>query len=128
MIMAEERKYEKPSELFMGLICNGGTPAATCQLCGREHFDLNGEFMEEGELDSYLKKQEAKPEKYIGHDGGICIGEIDNQQVVWDCPCNRCRRFEDFIWGHRHIIASYLRQRAELQMEAAKSLLEELPT
>lgn len=108
----------------MDIVCTGGTPAATCELCGREHFDANGEFMEEGELDDLLAKQKSKPEKYISHNGGIGFGHIDGKQVVWDCPCNRASRFEKFIWGHRQIIASYLKARAQKATEHAQQLAE----
>lgn len=107
---------DPPSELFANAVCNAGTPAATCELCGREHYDALGQNMDEGELESYEAKHKDNPEKYVPNDGGVSIGHINGVQVVWGCPCNKLARYEKFIWSHRYLIAKYLRDRIQEQI------------
>lgn len=113
------REKEEPSELFVRAIIGGGSPAADCEFCGRTHFDINGQFMEKGELDSYRAKAQEKPDQYIPCDGGVSHGCIDGRSFVWGCPCNAATRYERFIWNHRWLIASYLSARAKEEMERA---------
>lgn len=111
---------EEASELFCGLVFDGGTPAATCELCDREHYNLNGEYMDEGELKSFERKYKRDPQKYVPHDGQVHIGEIGGKQVVYGCECGRLKNYEDFIWSHRRMITSYIQKRAESERKEAQ--------
>lgn len=106
---------EPPSEMFVNAVCHGGTPAIDCQLCGRTHFATHdrGITWQPGELEDLRAKAKEKPDKYIedSNSDSVFFGAIDGHQVVADCPCNRLRLYEDWIWKHRRVIAEYLRAR-----------------
>lgn len=108
------------SDLFASSFCDTGSPVADCELCGRTNFDFSGEFMEEGELETLLAKQEKQPEKYHGQNNTISWGHINGRQFVWDCPCNLLYRWEQFVWTHRFSIAIYLKKRAEQELKTAQ--------
>lgn len=118
--MSEDLPYDEPSEEFSRAVCNGGTPVHDCGFCGRTNFDLNGEFMDEGELDRILENQKAYPDKYFGQDNGINIGNLGGKTYVWGCPCNKAWPYENFIWENRHTILTYLKARTEKNLRAAK--------
>jgi len=54
---------------------------------------------------------------------------IDGKQAVYGCSCNEARKYEDFIWNHRHIIADYLEARVSKmnkQMKEENGLVKQL--
>ena len=67
------------------------------------------------------EKAKKDPAKYIGWDcDTIYWGQFDNQQVVYDCPCNKAKKYEDLIWKNRYVIIKYLKKRMEENFEVAK--------
>jgi len=111
-----------PSEIMMEL-ASAGSIAADCTACGRTHFNAFNEsesFYEEGELERYIERNAKNPDECCAHDHSISFININGEQIVVDCPCNRLRMVEDFIWGHRYLIADYLRQRIKGQAQSVE--------
>lgn len=79
--------------------------------------------MDEGEYEEYCAKVKTNPAKYREdpENDSIAVGEFGGCTVVWGCPCNGVRKYEDFIWSHRHVIIDYLKRRAKLDLAEAKS-------
>jgi len=119
---------EQASELFMDLVCQGGTPSADCQFCGRMHFASGSGSCEPDESIENLRKAAADyPDKYCeSTDDAIAIGLLDGCQFVWNCPCCKIRKYEDFIWNHRELIVSYIKARAEQQVAESQAILRNL--
>lgn len=118
------------SDEFKDLVCTGGSPALDCQLCGRNLFNLSGEFMDPGELEDLLEKQKQNPEKYCGMDNQVHSGHLLDLQIVINCPCNGLRLFEEFILGHSRFICTFIaevnkerRARADEIVSLAKKAL-----
>ena len=109
-----------PSEAFKDAICVGAGPVRDCDLCGRVHFDQNGEYMDEGELEELLAKQKKEPKKYCSMDGAVRDGHIEDQQVVVNCPCNGLRLYEDFILSEARLICNFLVRNAKERLEEAE--------
>jgi hypothetical protein len=121
---------EQASQLFMNLVCDGGTPSIDCQLCGRTHF-ASGPSSDEPDEEVKRLRQLAteQPSKYCeSTNDSIGYGHIDGKQVAWDCPCRRLRRYEDFIWSHRALILAYLKARAAKNLQDATALNEAATT
>ena len=119
-----KKKFEPPSDMFMEAVTDAGSISINCELCGRTHFatcDDNVDF-DEGELESLRAKAAENPDKYM-EDATVSMiswGYIDNQQVVHGCPCNIARRYEDWIWQHRCLITSYMKNRIRSQKREAE--------
>jgi hypothetical protein len=114
---------EEASDEFMRAVCgHGALCSVECEHCERVHFVGTGYGdYEDGELEDLRTNAQKTPGKYIEHNDydSIDWGYIDGKQVVWGCPCNSARRYEQWIWGHRYAIAKYLRLRAEdVEMDA----------
>lgn len=116
---------EQASELFMDLVCSGGTPSIDCQLCGRTHFATGPLSTEDPVQIEEMRASAAKyPDKWLeSGDDSLAFGYLDGRQVVWNCPCHKMRRYEDFIWDHRELIAKYLKARLAKQVEEDSKLL-----
>lgn len=122
------RASEQPSELFMDLICDGGTPSIDCQLCGRTHFatGIHNDISPE-ELADLNEKANKEPDKYVRSDNdSIGFGWFNGMQVVYGCPCGKLKRYEDFIWHNKHLIIRYIKARAADDAKKANDVLEEL--
>ena len=63
--MSNKKELTPPSEEFYSAFIGGGSPVADCEFCGRVHYEADGEFMEQGELEDLEKKHKAEPDKYI---------------------------------------------------------------
>lgn len=126
----ELRSNDQPSEAFEEAVSTGGGIVATCEHCKRVHFEDDeraGDF-EEGELERLRAEAKADPDKTIAN-GGVRTGEIDGCTVVIGCPCNALRKYEDWIWNHRRLIATYLPKRAKDEKavaDLAYALMEDL--
>lgn len=108
----------------MGVICDCGTPAADCDLCGRSHLAAgSNSCAEEDEIERFKASAAKYPDKFILDESNdsLSIGTFNGRQVVWGCCCNKLRPYEDFIWSHRHMIWEYLKLRAVENLEAAQS-------
>lgn len=116
---------QEPSEMIKKLVCNGGSPVVTCQQCGRTLFDSTGEFMDPGELEKLLEKERNEPEKYIGSPWCVDTGDLTDNIVLIDCPCNYLSSFEENIWSHRGLISEYLIQRANSELKDAQKTAED---
>lgn len=125
--MAEQEKIDPPSELFADIVCDGGTPVADCELCGRTHFATadRGVSWEPGEVERLRAKAAENPDKYIEYPSDDCIGfgHIDGKQVVFMCPCNRLSRYERFIICHQRMIVRFLKAINKAQQEKATEAL-----
>lgn len=119
---------EQASEMFMDLVCDQGTPSADCELCGRTHFASGqGSCYDVEEIERCQRAADKEPEKWCEHhEDGISFGFIDGKQVVFDCPCNKLRRYEDFIWRHRDLIVSYLQRRGEAELKEAAGFVDSM--
>lgn len=108
-----DQKPKAPTDEFMRAVCNGGSPTAQCELCGRLNFvghAMNENSYEQEEVDDNLAKAADFPDKYHEQDGEIdCIlhGRVDGKEAVWGCPCNIASRYETWLWAHRWLIADY---------------------
>lgn len=103
--------FNPPSKEFREAIHTQGSPAIDCELCGRTHFDLFGECMEEEELNELLAKQQKDPRRYCGTGGIVYWGYIETLQAVIDCPCHGLRLYEDFISNHSRLICEFIIER-----------------
>jgi hypothetical protein len=116
---------EPPSDDFMNAVCDTSSNVAICDFCGRTHFSLNEADYYKGELEELKAKRDKTPEKYVSFDeDSVAFGYLDGKRAVWGCPCNSARRYEDFIWMNREIIAEYLSARAETLTAEAKETTE----
>lgn len=129
-----EKKPEPPSEMFENAVRSAGSLVIDCELCGRTHFATleTGPF-DEGELEDLRAKAKKDPDRYVEDPGydSVAWGMVDGKQAVIGCPCNGLRRYEDFIWGNRSVIAAYLRNRSEERLKSAEresAELKDLPT
>ncbi len=118
---------ENTYERLIDMVCDGGTPMATCGFCGRVHFTQ--QELDPSEYRRFKQQAETNPEQFIEHDieNSISIGQFEGVIVVHDCRCNRLQRYEEFIWNHREIILRYLKQRIEGEKRAAAALDDLLP-
>ena len=114
---------KKPSDIFIRLVCHSGSKVIDCDHCGRVHYDYNGEFMEEGELEDLQEKAKKDPEKYVGHDGDIYWGTVMGKATVTDCPCGFLGWFENAIWSDRKFISEYLIKMAAARLNQAKETM-----
>jgi hypothetical protein len=118
-----DKKLVPPSEEFWDAVIRAGSIVITCELCHREHF-ASGEpgHFDAGELEGLLEKAKKHPDQYIEHasDDSVSWGLIDGKQAVYDCQCNLARKYEDFIWSHRQVIARYLTKRIDDNLKEAK--------
>lgn len=116
---------KQPSEEFMSAVCNSGTAVCTCEFCGRIHFTPYSDLSyNDKEMEDLKKQSEENPDKYVlSCDDAISWGWMEGKQIVWGCPCNAGKKYEDFIWKHRFVIADYLKYRidsARKQLEIEK--------
>lgn len=111
---------EPPSDDFMDAVRDGGGIRRTCEACGRECFedDESAGDWETGELEGLRKRAEERPNECVAMDR-VEAGSIGGKDIVVNCPCNFLRKYEDFIWSHRHIAAKYIAKRAKQRAEAA---------
>lgn len=87
-------------------------------------------IMKTENLKTYAPVRRRNREKYIEHNDYDTIdwGYIAGKQIVYGCPCNSARRYEQWIWSHRYIIAKYLRlmaEEAELDAKLAREVADE---
>lgn len=123
---------EEASDSFMRAVCgHGALCSILCEHCGRVHFvgDGHGDY-EDGELEDLRASAQKEPGKYIEHNDYDTIdwGFIAGKQIVYGCPCNSARRYEQWIWSHRYIIAKYLRlmaEEAEIDAKLAREVADE---
>lgn len=111
-----------PSEEFERAISHTGSIHVSCELCGRVHFaTASPGYFDDGELEQLRKNAEADPIKYVedGNSDSISWGTINGKQAVIGCPCNILSNFENFIWQHREIIASFLKAKTAKRLENA---------
>lgn len=128
MAAVEDKQFPPPSNTFLDAVCDGGTPAADCELCGRTHFAAGLQSdADRSELKALRQKAAESPEKYIeSSDDSIGIGHIDGKRVVWNCPCNKLTKYERFIWSHRVMILAYLKARARAMASEAVVVLSDI--
>lgn len=117
----------EPSNWIKNAITPCGTPVQVCDFCNRTHYVASGRFMDDGELEEIMKKEAAEPEKYCANvmDDSISCGQIEGKTYVWGCGCKeseeRLSRIENWIWNHRHLIATYLELRVKSMREEVES-------
>lgn len=106
-------------------VTDSGSPCAECDLCGRTHFNGTGEYMEDGELDCYLRHAEQDPEKWIARDGQVSTGTFYGRRYVWGCQCDLFLRVASVLNNHRpavlkwhHAITRGLEYDAKIEREA----------
>lgn len=110
---------EEPSEIIVELVMSSGSQMVVCEHCGRVHYDETGEYTEEDELKKTKAEANAKPEKYIAHDGDVHWGHVMGKATVIDCPCNFLTIFEGMIWNNREIVLEYLKLRVNSVLSEA---------
>lgn len=112
-----------PEELLMDIITqSNGTYSIQCDFCGTTWFT-------EDDCDyvALCEKQKVDPTKYrLSSDDGLAFGWIDGKQVVWGCCRDKLAKYAEWIWAHRGIISSYLKQRSKQELEEAKREYDEL--
>lgn len=132
----QNKNLKEPSEEFKRAYCDSGSVDVSCEACGRYHFsvgardsyyeDYDDEAEAERDWEELLKRAITDPDEYVYHneygDDYISWGYLDGLQIVADCPCNRARRYEDWLWRHRYIITSYLKAMARRWIEEAKDV------
>ena len=108
-----------PSETFESSVIDGGHIVSTCEFCGRTFFEDDPDLdWEDGEYEKLRQQAQQTPDLFIAVDS-VHSGHIDGKEAVLGCPCNALRKYEDFIWGNRHVIAKYVAKRAKEAAEAA---------
>lgn len=109
------------SKWFEEAFVHSGSIVIDCDLCGRTHFedDERAGDWSPGELAKLRKNQNANPDMFIGHGHSPRWGSINGKNAVVDCPCGKLKEWENFIWGHRHLIAKYVANRAKATAEDA---------
>jgi len=114
-----------PSELFMDLLCQSGVVVSQCDLCGRTHFASSEQNYAEDELEGLLKKAEAEPDRFIGHpnEDSLALGFLSGRRVIWGCPCNKARAYEDWIVENEDFIIRFLKARNEEALRKSKESL-----
>lgn len=107
-------------DFFEAFSAGVGSYVATCQ-CGRTYFaSKEGGAFEGAELDELMAKAAAEPEKYIDTgDEGMSWVDLGNE-YVHGCACGTEKRYEDWIWAHRHAISKYLKARIAKELKAAQ--------
>lgn len=110
-----DKRPEKASEEFLRAITGMGTAILECEHCDRVIFAPDSDLdFDEDYMEELLRKLATQPDKYVQVEyESVSWGYLDGKQTPVDCPCNSARKFEDFIWNHRHIIASYFRARLD---------------
>ena len=110
-----------PSELFMECVTDGGTPSAKCGFCGMTTIGRPNDYGDVGP--ELYAKAESDPRRYRVDplNDSVSVGELAGSIVVYGCPCNGARRYEDFIWSHRRMIARYLKERAAKELQEAQA-------
>lgn len=127
-----EPKDETPiSQEFRDAICDGGTPVADCDFCGRTYFASDDGYFDPGELDDLKAKQQVKPDNYIQvEDQSVSVGQIDGKTFVWQCDkCEVVKRIERWVINHRWTLCRFLKSRAKeiaADAEMELSLVKEL--
>ena len=92
-------------------------------MCGRVHFDDVGVYSwEEGELEDLEQKSQEHPDRYIAHDHSVGCMYIDGAKFVYDCPCGKAAKYEEFILKHAEQISEYLRKKAVQLREKADKI------
>lgn len=109
-----------PSDEFMDAVRYGSGIVRECEACGRICFedDESAGSWEEGELERLRENAVKDPDKYLAMDR-VESGRMNGKEVVVNCPCNFLKKYEDFIWAYRHVIAKYIAVRAKQQAEEA---------
>jgi hypothetical protein len=112
---------ERPSREFEEAFVDSGGCVCHCD-CGRIHFDsVNHYDWNDGELEGLKKKAAQHPDKYLESSGSVEAMHIAGAEFVVGCPCNRARRYEDFIINHACSIARFLSARAKNLMREAEA-------
>ena len=115
------------SEEFDRALTTGGSLVIDCGFCNRTHFGNAIAFFEEGEYEDLCNKAHDEPDRYIEHDyDDVGWGMLDGKVGVIDCQCESLKRYEDFIWENRRLIATYLKAKTERMKKDANRDAEEL--
>lgn len=108
---------EPPSEEFERAFGGSGSCRVKCGFCGREEYNSDGGWdWDDGELEA-LRADPNAEDVYYTPTWGYLVGK----QYLHGCPCNEARRYEDFIWSHRHGIIRYLRARTQANLKTAEA-------
>lgn len=99
---------------------NIGSIRGTCEFCGVTYFDESAGHYDEGELEELKQQEKDQPDLFKEQDGGVSFCRIEGLQYIMGCPCNGPRRYEDWIWGNRWMIAEYLKTRATTILKNAE--------
>jgi len=108
-----------PSAEFLSAFTCCGTSVATCGFCGRVRFAVRD--LDDEDYADLIDKANHEPDRYIQdpENDSIAVGELAGSILVWGCPCNAARRYEDFIWRHRLAIIDYLKRRSQKDLAQA---------
>ncbi len=113
------------SEMFWdAVIDTSTTTSVVCGLCDRTHFvasfdDGVGDYEEGGFMALHLRVEDM-PDKYVETtDDVIRWGTLDGKTFVWQCPCGKADRYEEFLINSRGVILNYLGRRAKSLTENA---------
>lgn len=117
--------FSEPSEIFLKAAIDNRTPVCDCELCGRTHFHVLGENMDEGELEMYQQHAKENPFKYVERDDQVSCGKIDGRHFVDGCPCNGLAVYEDFVNENLYIIVEYAKAAAQDELEQAQIRLKQ---
>jgi hypothetical protein len=77
--------------------------------------------MEPGELDGLNAKQKLEPNRYFPDEqsDAVSVGTFFGVPYVWNCPCDRLTRFEDFLWSNRRALLTYFETRIDREQKQA---------
>ena len=120
MVPNPSKTSKPPSDMFVDAVSHSGSCEELCELCGRTCFEDDEVSHDDGRLAELKRLQAQQPDKYVEVEQ-VRWGDIGGKHVVTTCPCNGLRAYEDFIWANRHVIAAYVRNRAEKAAESAYS-------
>ncbi len=112
---------EAVSEEFWNAFCDTASMEVQCG-CGVLYFASGDGDWNPGEKERLQKLAAKEPKKYVDNVDFTRRIDIAGTTFVAGCPCleERLTRYEAFVWGNRHMIASYLTARTNREFEEAK--------
>lgn len=112
-----KQKMKKPCSKLFEKIFDSHTGGCRREcVCGRTHFDIssNGWDWNKGELEELQDKAKKDSDRYVTQDGSVGTMAINDVEIVYGCPCNNAKDYENFILRHADQIKEYLNERAKI--------------
>ena len=133
----DKKKYKKddkaPTELFLDAVQSQGGHGSyemECGWCDRLHLcpdidwgNYEDELRDAKNFHEYAwNAYRENPEGVVLHDNcdAISGSVVNGINFVLTCPCNGLARYETFIWEHRNMIRTFLKDRIDQESQFAE--------